>query len=212
MLLLQIKKNLIKRKKLFKILHLKKVILEIKKKINITKILKKTKERKNLRMTMIHNIPDSQEPYPYTYDSEELIHYIIGITSQKINTIVYLSDIKGTIKIYCTTGSLRVKKKQRRKKIPTLIRLFNYIVPKMSKIIDNHKIALHLNNISEKDGFFAMSYLKKHFEIELIRLRNDTPHNGCRPRKINFKKNRRVVYADQDIPTMTSGVFNEDHF
>lgn len=197
---------------MFKILHLKKVILHIKKKINLAKILKKTKERKNLRMRLTLDISNNQEPCIYTYDSDDLIHYIIGITSQKVNTIVYLSDVKGTIKIYCTTGSLRVKKKQRQKKVPTLIRLFNYIVPKMSKIIDNRKIALHLNNISEKTGSFAILYLKKHFDIELIRLRNDTPHNGCRPRKINFKKNRKAVYNDTETVTMTSGVFNEDHF
>ena len=215
MLLLQIQKNLIERKKLFKILHLKKIILNIKKKIYVTKILKKTKEKKSLRMKMILNTNINQDSSMSNCDSEKLIHFIIGITSQKINTIIYLSDVKGTIKLYCTTGSLRVKKKQRKKKIPTLVRLFNFIVPKMSKIINKRNVALHLNNINEKHGSFAITYLKKHFDLQIVKLRNDTPHNGCRPRKLNFKKNRKVIqYRDTEIsdPVKKSGIFNEDHF
>jgi ribosomal protein S11 len=215
MLLLQIQKNLINKKKFFKILHLKKVILMIKKRIKSTKILKKTKEKKILRININLNRNINDDSSTFMYDSEKLIHFIIGITAQKINTIVYLSDIKGTIKLYCTTGSLRVKKKQRKKKVPTLVRLFNYIVPKMSKIINKRNVALHLNNISEKHGSFAISYLKKHFDLQFIKLRNDTPHNGCRPRKLNFKKNRRIVhYKDTEIsdPQKKSGIFYEDHF
>jgi ribosomal protein S11 len=187
----------------------------IKKRIKSTKILKKTKEKKFLRININLNRNINDDSSTFMYDSEKLIHFIIGITAQKVNTIVYLSDIKGTIKLYCTTGSLRVKKKQRKKKVPTLVRLFNYIVPKMSKIINKRNVALHLNNISEKHGSFAISYLKKHFDLQFIKLRNDTPHNGCRPRKINFKKNRRIVhYKDTEIsdPQKKSGIFYEDHF
>ena len=194
---------------------MKKVILMIKKRIKSTKILKKTKEKKILRININHNTNINDDSSTFMYDSEKLIHFIIGITVQKVNTIVYLSDIKGTIKLYCTTGSLRVKKKQRKKKVPTLVRLFNYIVPKMSKIINKRNVALHLNNINEKHGSFAISYLKKHFELQFIKLRNDTPHNGCRPRKLNFKKNRRMVhYKDTEIsdPHKKSGIFYEDHF
>ena len=56
----------------------------------------------------------SEDAYDDVHDT--LIKYVIGISMFNTNTILYLSDIKGTIKFFCSAGTLKMNKKQKTKK------------------------------------------------------------------------------------------------
>ena len=128
---------------------------------------------------------------PLNFKSVNLIKYIIGISIYSTNIIMYVSDIKGTIKFFCTSNSLGLKKK---KKIVTLSKLIKYTISKVDFIFNNELVSLHFKNCTERLSSYASFILSQHYNIEVIKVKNNTPHNGCRPRKIKRKKRQKLIF------------------
>ena len=126
---------------------------------------------------------------------QNIVRYVLGITMKNTNIIVYMTDIKGTIMFSCTAGLLGVKKKQRRRKVPVLIRLLKFLLLKTNCVNQQDLVALHLKNFSEKLSSFTLNFILEYLNIELVRIENNHPHNGCRPKKQKRKKRQKLHFG-----------------
>ena len=63
---------------------------------------------------------------------------------------------------------------------------------KTNIIFEKDLVALHLKNFNQRLGLFTISLLLKYYNIELIKIYNNEPHNGCRPKKQKRKKKQRL--------------------
>jgi len=198
MFLLHIEKNKIKKDSLLQIKHIQNLTKEIKNQIFFFKKLKKDKNFKNLRFliskTDIFEV--SEDAYEDAYEDvhDTLIKYVIGISMFNTNTILYLSDIKGTIKFFCSAGTLKMNKKQKTKKISVLIKLIKFMLPKINFVSNTDLLALHLKNFNKQLSLFVLNFLFKYRNIGMLKINNNQPHNGCRPRKLKRKKRQRVNF------------------
>lgn len=190
MFLLYIRKNKLQRSNLLQITHLKNLIYEIKIQIFDFKELKKKKKIKSLRFLLQKNLQKNS----LILKSRTLINYILGISIYRTQIILYLSNIKGTIIFFTTSGFLGIKKKQKKKKIAVLIKLIKFMILKAKFVSKNHLIALHLKNFNERLSIFVSFFLSKYYNIELIKININEPHNGCRPRKLKRKKKRNLNF------------------
>lgn len=184
MLLLHIDKNKIGKNNLLQISHLKNLVNRLNYKITF---LKRLKTIKNLRVLMERK----KKSESLSFKSEDLTRYIVGISIYNKNIVLFLSDVKGKIKFFRTAGSLNVTRKQKKKKITVLIKLLKELVLKNR---NKNKIGLHLKNFNQKLSFFIVAFLKKYYDIETIKINNNKPHNGCRPKKIKRKKRRKLNF------------------
>jgi ribosomal protein S11 len=126
---------------------------------------------------------------------QNIIKYVLGITMKNTNIIVYMTDVKGTIMFSCTAGLLGVRRKQRRKKVPVLIRLLKFLLLKTNCANQKDLVALHLRNFSEKLSSFTLNFILEYLNIELVRIENNHPHNGCRPKKQKRKKRLKLHFG-----------------
>lgn len=190
MFLLHIEPNKIKKDDLLQISNIQTLTKQIKNQIFYFNILKKTENTKNLRF-LISNL-DISKYHDYGYYNT--IRYIIGISIYNTNTIIYVSDIKGTIKFFCSAGSLHMNKKQKTKKVPVLIKLLKFMKQNIEFISKKDLIALHLKNFNRPLGLFVWRFLLRYHEIVVTTFNNNQPHNGCRPRKPKRKKRQRLKF------------------
>jgi len=190
MFLLHIYKNKLERSNFQQITHLKNLTKEIKNQICYFRKLKKNRKFKSLRFLLSKNLQKDN----LILKSKTLINYIIGISIYNTNIILYLSNIKGNIIFFITSGSLGIKRKQKKKKIAVLIRLIKFMMLKVKFISKNDLIALHLKNFNERLGAFTSTFLSKYYNIELVKINTNQPYNGCRPRKIKRKKRRNLNF------------------
>ena len=110
------------------------------------------------------------------------------------NTILYLSDIKGTIKFFCSAGTLKMNKKQKTKKMSVILKLIKFMLPKINFVSNNDLIALHLKNFNKHLSLFVLNFLFKYKNIGMVKINNNQPHNGCRPKKLKRKKRQRINF------------------
>ena len=180
MLLLQINKNLV-HSKLTKLNYLKSLLKKFKIQLKHLKVFKNVREITNDNTFLINK---SMRP----------INYILGIKIYKTNIIIYISDIKGNIKFFYTAGSLNLKKNQKRKKVVVLTKLLKVLLLNISFITKKDLIALYLRNFNEGLVKVVYSFLIKHYNLEIVQVNNNQPHNGCRPRKLKRKKRRKLNF------------------
>lgn len=185
MFLLQIQKNKIEQNKVLQIIYLKNLLKKVKKQILFLNKIKKNKSITHLRFFLSK---------VSVFKSKNLINYIIGVSIYKTKIIIHLSDIKGTIKFFCTAGSLGIKRKQTNKKIAVLLKLIKIMMYKIKYVSKKDLIALHLKNCNKQLSTFISVFLSKYYNIEFIRVDNNKPYNGCRPRKIKRKKRRKLNF------------------
>lgn len=124
----------------------------------------------------------------------KLVKYIVGISFLNTNINVYVTDIKGNIKCTLSAGSVEISGKQKRKKSIVLIKLLQYLIMHV-RFIGKHPIVLHFKNFTDFYVSLALSILKKNFVIEIIKVYNNRPYNGCRPRKLKRKKYRKLKFV-----------------
>ena len=122
------------------------------------------------------------------------INYILGVKIYKTNVIIYLSDIKGNIKFFYTAGSLNLKKNQKRKKVVVLTKLLKVLLLNINFLTKKDVIALYLQNFNEGLVKVVYFFLIKHYNLEIVQINNNQPHNGCRPRKLKRKKRRKLNF------------------
>lgn len=168
--------------------HLKQLNFLKKKLINKINFLKTNKKTKSLSIVLKKNPMNNKNKI-----SKNFIKHIIGITLSNSNTNVYISDIKGKIKHFSSAGSLGLNGKQKIKKPLVLIKLLRYVLSR-AKFIKKSSVALHLRNFTEFHASLVLSLLNKYFLIEVVRIFNNKPHNGCRPKKLKRKKRRKLVF------------------
>lgn len=115
-----------------------------------------------------------------------LVFYTITISFLKSNTIVSVSDIKGNIKLFYSSGSVDLIGKQKKNKVKSVSRLISLLFKK-ALFIKNYPVAVHLYNVSFYSSLI-INKLKTKFFIKIIKRFNKIPYNGCRKKKIRRKK------------------------
>lgn len=151
-------------------------------KIKFLNILKQNKETKSLSLVLKKN-----------QVFETPVKYIVGVSLSNTNSIIYVTDIKGKVKFFLSAGFLGLNGKQKIKKPAVLIKLLRSLIVK-GQLKKNSYVALHLKNFTKFYTSIVLSLLKKHLKVGFVRVFNNKPHNGCRPKKLKRKKRRRVFF------------------
>lgn len=115
-----------------------------------------------------------------------LVSYTITISFLKSNTTVCVSDIKGNVKLFYSSGSVDLVGKQKKNRVKSVSRLLSLLFKK-ALFVKNSPVAVHLYNVSFHK-FLIINKLKNKFFIKIIKSFNKTPYNGCRKKKIRRKK------------------------
>ena len=154
----------------------------IKNLLNQIKLLKKLKEKnyKNLskRKANLHVNSANQQ--------DLLVMYIVNISFSKANTTIHVSDIKGNMKLFYSSGSVGLVGKQKKNRRIAVSKLISLLLKKAT-FLKNKPVALHLNNVNFYNSLIV-NKLKHALYIRVIKRFNQTPYNGCRKKKIRRKK------------------------
>lgn len=186
MFLLQIKKNKIKKESLTSIFDINISKNKIKKQFFF---LKKTQDNLIQILTVLQNNSN------VNYENSIFIKYILGISISKTNNIIYLSDTTGHIKFFCNSGQLDLDKKVRKKTKLVIIKLVNFINKKLKSVYLNEHIALHLKNVKKRFCYSTLNLLlERKYKVDVLKIKNNQPHNGCRPRKLKRKKRKKINF------------------
>ena len=190
MFLLQILKNykILNKNYLVDYFYLKELRNKI---INQTFILKQLKLKKvNQKLKYFYLKKDK-------YKSKYLINIIIGVSIYKNNIIVYISDIKGKLLFFNTSGILKIATKK--KKLDIIFKLLINLIKKKQFFKTDTYIALHLKNSNKKISSAIVKFLLNNLEyknIQIVKIKNNKPHNGCRPKKIRRKKLGKLNFSN----------------
>ena len=131
----------------------------------------------------------SSKPITTKKFRQNLIAYIVTINLTNTNTIISVTDIKGNVKMFYSSGQVNLKGKQKTKQPAALINILKHLIAK-AKFIKQEPVALHFRNTKSHYESFIVKMLKNRFFLKTIRSYNLQPHNGCRPKKIKrFKRN-----------------------
>nr|YP_010242145.1 ribosomal protein S11 [Minutocellus polymorphus]QTI83146.1 ribosomal protein S11 [Minutocellus polymorphus] len=139
-------------------------------------------------MSQMH---ESKMPLSCRYDKkslttlykQNLVSYIVHINLTSTNTLVSVTDIKGNVKLFYSSGQVNLKGKQKTKQPAALINILKRLFLK-AKFMQNEPLAIHFKNTRSHYEAFIVKMLKTKFFIKTIRSYNMQPHNGCRPKKI----------------------------
>lgn len=118
-----------------------------------------------------------------TFYKQSLVSYIVHINLTSTNTLVSVTDIKGNVKLFYSSGQVNLKGKQKTKQPAALINILKRLFLK-AKFMQNEPLAIHFKNTRSHYEAFIVQMLKTKFFIKTIRSYNMQPHNGCRPKKI----------------------------
>lgn len=125
---------------------------------------------------------------------EDLISYVINIVLTNKNTLIYVTDVQGTLKYFQSAVSLNISGKQKTKQPNTLFKLLKSLIINC-KFLKNKPIALHFKNVNKRLLVSLIKILENLLFIKIIRVYNFlTPHNGCRPKKIKRNKHINVKF------------------
>ena len=113
-----------------------------------------------------------------------LVSYIININLSTSNTIISVTDKKGNLKGYYTSGTLGFRGSQKTKKYTLITLLKNFLYN--FNYINNKSVVVNFKGIV-KDQKLFIKKLKEKVSIKAIIYNNSLPHNGCRPKKIRRK-------------------------
>lgn len=192
MFLLQTIKNykLRKKKDLFNVFYYEILINKIEKQVlDLIKIKEEGFNNESKQVFINNNLKDN-------YKSEGLVTLILGVSVYKTNIIVYLTDVKGKVRYYNTSGILGITKKQKRKTISVILKLLKVLVAENNYLNKDIEIALHFKNLNKRTCFVITTFLTKNLtNMKVIKISNNQPHNGCRPKKIKRKKRRKILFT-----------------
>lgn len=120
---------------------------------------------------------------------ENLISYIVNINLSPTNTIISVTDIKGSPKISLSAGLINLTKRQKKTQPMALINILKVLLLK-ARFLRYNPIALHFKNTKSYYESLIIKGLKDKLFIKSIQSYNLSPHNGCRPKKIKRIKRR----------------------
>jgi ribosomal protein S11 len=115
-----------------------------------------------------------------------MVVYIINVSFLKANTMIHVSDIRGNLKLFFSAGCVALTGKQKKKRRIAVSKLISLLLKKAS-FLARKPIALHLNYVNFYKNLIVRK-LKRNLYIKIIKIFNQTPHNGCRKRKLRRKK------------------------
>jgi hypothetical protein len=185
MFLSKILKNYSLNPTLFTTLKFYKYITKFK---TIKLILNKLKEKNRLKslnkiiykdnVSGTQNFPDSS------------IRYLIVVKLTSTNVLISFTNIKGKI-LYCySAGNVHFTGKQKKKSSNVIKFLLKHLIFRIF-IIKDSPIALHFKNVKKGLQKLIINKIQDHFFIALIKTSDLHPYNGCRPKKIKRKKQRK---------------------
>ena len=145
--------------------------------------LKKLKEQGYKNLSVTEFAKSKQET---NTEQDLMVMYIINISFLKANTTIHVSDIKGNIKLFYSSGSVGLTGKQKKKRRIAIVKLISLLIKKAS-FLGNKPVAIHLNNVNFYQNLI-INKLKQTLFIKVIKSFNQTPYNGCRKPKVRRKK------------------------
>lgn len=167
----------------FEISLLQKEKIYIKTLLTEATCLKKFKENDSKSLNVQKYILNNEKKI----DTQDfLVMYIINISFSKANTIINVSDIQGNLKLFYSAGSVKLSGKQKRKRRIAILKLISLMLKKAT-FLGRKPVALHLNNVNFYKNLIIRK-LKRNLYIRIIKIFNQTPHNGCRKKKLRRKK------------------------
>jgi len=176
------------KKNLSNFLYLIKLKKKLNKQIFILKKLKNNKVDKKLSYFYLKK---------NKYELEHLINLILGVSMYKNKIVVFITNIKGKLLYFNTSGIMKIEK--RKKKIDVVLKLLIDLINKKKFFKSNTYIALHFKNINQNNSNIISKFLfnnLKQKNIKIIKIINNKPHNGCRPKKIRRKKLNKLNFND----------------
>lgn len=145
--------------------------------------LKKLKEQDYKNLSVAKFAESKQEQ---SIDQDLMVMYIVNISFLKANTTIHVSDIKGNIKLFYSSGSVGLTGKQKRKRRIAVVKLIALLIKKAG-FLGKKPIAVHLNNVNFYQSLI-INKLKQALYIKVIKSFNQAPYNGCRKPKVRRKK------------------------
>ena len=121
-----------------------------------------------------------------TISEDFLVFYTITISFLKSNTIVSVSDIKGNMKVFYSSGSIDLIGKQKKNRVKAISKLISLLFKK-AFFVKKYPVAVHLYNVNFYSPLI-INKLKTKFFVKVIKKFNKIPYNGCRKKKIRRKK------------------------
>lgn len=129
------------------------------------------------------------------YNFKKLVNIIIGVSIYKNNVVVFVSDVKGKLLYFNTSGLLKLETKKKR--IDIIFKLLIKLMREKKFFKSDTSIALHLKNSNQKISSSIIKFMCNnltHKNIQIIKIKNNKPHNGCRPKKVRRKKFRKINF------------------
>ena len=158
-------------------------ILALKNKLFLLQQLKQQKFIKNLK-------PIIKKSTNKTVVKHDLVNYVVSVVLTNKNTLIYVTNVQGTLKYFQSAVSLNISGKQKTKQPNTLFKLLKSFITNC-KFLKNKPVALHFKNINKRLLMSIIKIMENLLFINVIRIYNFLiPHNGCRPKKI--KRNKHV--------------------
>ena len=148
-------------------------------------MIKKNKNFKNLNIIKNFVNLNKIKQNPFTY--------IITLTISQTNTLLNLSDTNGKMIISLSSGSINLKKRQKKLQPLALINLLKTLIL-MTNFKPNESVVIHFKNVKSYYESLVINLLKKVLFIKSIKSINLQPHNGCRPKKLKKIKIRTKKY------------------
>ncbi len=114
------------------------------------------------------------------------ISYILKFIIYKKSIMLHLTNNKGITLFYLNSGLLKILTNKKINK--------HNVLKALSTILENinfskhNNIALHFNSNIKQFNKIIIKFIKPNYKINIIKLFNLTPHNGCRPKKIKRLK------------------------
>ena len=128
-------------------------------------------------------------------NENNFVNFVIGISINRTKIILYLTDVKGKVIYFNTSGLLNLTKKQKRKKIVVIFKLLKILLFKYKNLTNSKAIALHFKNLDKRTVLNILFFIRKYLKnIKIIKITNNQPHNGCRPKKIKRNKKRKIKF------------------
>ena len=119
----------------------------------------------------------------------ESVSYVIHVNLSLTNTYVSVTDIKGRIIISLSSGSVGLKKRQKRTQPLAIVSVFKELFLK-TKFLDGERVSIHFHGVKFYYEALVVRLLKPKVFIKTVRSYNLHPHNGCRPKKLKRFKQR----------------------
>ena len=163
--------------------------LKIKNLNNTERLLFYKKQIKQLNKKYSNKIKNKNTISKKSFFKHNLLNYIIKITLTKTNIFLNITDIKGNLKVFLSSGSLNLKGRQKTTQPNSIILLLKKLFLN-AKFLKNKTIGLQFKNIKPYHELMILNILKNKIFIKYLRSYNCYPHNGCRPKKIKRFKRR----------------------